>query len=72
MNDIEYQIECTVRDLVVLLVERHNMDIKTALNTLYNSDTYTKLKDVRTGLYFQSPLYVYDFLENEITKGKMQ
>jgi hypothetical protein len=48
------------------------MDIKTALNTLYNSDTYTKLKDVRTGLYFQSPLYVYDFLENEITKGKMQ
>lgn len=40
-----------------------------ALDTLYTSDTYTKLKDKRTGLYFQSPLYVYDFLEKEILTG---
>ena len=47
------------------------MDMKTALHTLYTSDTYTKLQDTKTGLYFQSTRYVYDFLKNEIKSGKM-
>ena len=25
----------------------------------------------KTGLYFQSPLYVYDFLKNEVLTGRM-
>lgn len=41
------------------------------LRTLYTSDTYAKLQDAKTGLYFQSPRYVYDFLRNEIKTGKM-
>lgn len=36
------------------------------MRTLYTSDTYAKLQDAKTGLYFQSPRYVYDFLRNEI------
>ena len=32
----------------------------------------TKLCDPKTGLYFQSPLYVYDYLKTEIKTGKLQ
>ena len=72
MNEnVSYMIECMAKDLVLLLMERNGMELETALRTLYTSDTYNKLKDERTGLYFQSPLYVYDFLEKEITTGKL-
>ena len=71
MSDADYLIESLSKDLVLLLMEDFNMDMKTALHTLY-TDTYAKLQNTKTGLYFQSPLYVYDFLKNEIEKGKME
>lgn len=70
MSEKDYMIECMVRDIVLLLMNRKNMDMECALNTLYNSDTYLKLQDEKTGLYFQSPRYVYSFLENELTTGR--
>lgn len=71
MKEAAYLIECMAKDLVLLLIERRGMDMKTALHTLYTSDTYAKLTDTRTGLYYQSTGYVYDFLEKEITTGRM-
>lgn len=71
MKESNYLIECLAKDLVLLLIKRRGLDMKTALRTLYTSDTYAKLTDTRTGLYYQSPRYVYDYLEKEITNGKM-
>ncbi len=70
MSDIEYMNECMARDLVVMLTEDMGMTLQEALDCLYNSETYAKLKDPRTGLYFQSSAYVYGFLRSEILKGK--
>ena len=72
MTDIEFQLECLTRDLILLLIERQGMSMQDALHTLYTSDTYVKLKDTRSGLYFQSPGYVYDFLDKEISTGKVK
>ena len=72
MNDVEYQIECTTRDLASYLVKDFSFSIEQALRSVYNSETYKKLCDPKTGLYFQSPLYVYDYLKNEIKIGKLQ
>ena len=71
MTDSEYQIECTTRDLVAYLANDFSFDLRLALRTVYNSETFKKLCDIKTGLYFQSPRYVYDFLKNEITTGKL-
>ena len=71
MSDADYLIECMSKDLVLLLMEDFGLDMQTALRTLYTSDTYAKLQDTKTGLYFQSPRYVYDFLKNEMKTGKM-
>lgn len=58
------------RDLVVSLVEKRGVTMTEALDMFYNSETHRKLNDARTGLYFQSLGYVYDFLDNEINYGK--
>lgn len=71
MTDFEYQIECTTRDLTDKLVGDFSMTVPEALRVVYNSETYEKLINPKTGLYFQSPLYVYDFLKNEVLTGKM-
>jgi hypothetical protein len=66
MTNTEYFIETSTKDLVLLLMEQQHKDMETALRTLYNSTTYHKLTDPRTGLYFQSPRYVSDFLKDEL------
>lgn len=71
MTDFEYQIECTTRDLADNLVGDFSMTVPQALRVVYNSETYEKLINPKTGLYFQSPLYVYGFLKNEVLTGKM-
>ena len=71
MSDIEYMNECMVRDLAVMLIEDYEISIPEALDILYNSETYEKLQDARTGLYFQSPIYVYDFFQHELKNGKI-
>jgi len=55
-----------------MLMERRKMPMTDALDTLYNSETYEKLSDPRSGLYFQAPGYVYDFLDKEIEYGRME
>ena len=71
MSEIEYMKECMARDLVVMLVDEQKMSLHGALDALYQSEPYAKLKDTRSGLYFQSPVYVYGFLRKEILTGKM-
>lgn len=71
MSEVNSMIEGIAKELVLLLMEDFHMDMKTALHTLYTSDTYVKLQDTKTGFYFQSPRYVYDFLKTEIKTGKL-
>lgn len=71
MTDFEYQIECTTRDLADKLVGDFSMTVPQALRVVYNSETYEKLINPKTGLYFQSPIYVYDFLKNEVLTGRI-
>lgn len=72
MTDVEirYMIEAIVAELAELLTKDFGMNISEALDYLYNSETYVKLTDPQTGLYFQSTLYVYSFLKNELSYGK--
>lgn len=57
--------------LTQLLMERWGYPMELAMETLYNSDTFERLQDTRTGLYYQSPGYVYSYLENELKEGKL-
>ncbi len=67
MTDIQYMNECMMRDLAMMLIKKYNVSLSEALDILYNSETFEKLQDERTGLYFQSPVYVFDFLQKELS-----
>ena len=72
MTNIQYMNECMMRDLSVMLIAEYQISLAEALDVLYNSKTYEKLQDPRTGLYFQSPVYVFDFLQRELKREKLQ
>ena len=71
MSRETFMIEELVRELALRLMDDRGMTMKQALDTVYNSETYTKVLDLRTGLYSQSTAYVYSILETEILTGKL-
>lgn len=68
MSDIEYMNECMTRDVISMLVEKKGLAISDAMELFYNSQTFDKLNDPKSGLYFQSPVYVFDALEQEMAR----
>lgn len=70
-SDFKYMTESVTADLAEFLSKDFGMSVSEALDLLYNSDTYAKLTDRNTGLYFQSSLYVYSFLKKELATGKI-
>lgn len=70
-KDFEFMVDVMTRELIKLLMEHLEVDMKTAFDIFYNSDTYAALNRPESGLFFQSPKYVYSILDNEIKTGKM-
>ena len=71
MKEIQYMNECMLRDRAMMLIGEYNISLAEALDILYNSETFEKLQNPETGLYFQSPVYVFDFLQKELRQGKI-
>lgn len=69
------QIECMIEDLsseiIRILMEEWQYNMTQAMEIYYNSDTFERLSDLTTGLYYQSAGYVYDFLKKELTTGQV-
>lgn len=70
-KDFQYLKEAVSVDLTELLANDFGMTISEALDTLYGSDTYAKLCNPETGLYFQSTLYIYTILQEELNTGTL-
>lgn len=68
-KEFKYLKEGLTTDIVEFLIQDNNLDLQSALNTLYESDTYSKISDPSTGLYFQGSRYVYTYLKNELQTG---
>lgn len=62
-----------VSQLVSLLMEKYpDITMEQAFDEVFKSDTYQKVLNESTQLYFQSPRYVFSFLEDEMRMGKIQ
>lgn len=61
--DFNHMKEALAADLAEFLAKDFDMTITEALDAMYGSETYSKLCDPNTGLYFQSSQYVYSFLK---------
>jgi hypothetical protein len=57
-------------ELAGFLVDDFQLTPQEAIDMLYTSETFERLQDNATGLYYQSAGYVYSFLQNEIRNAK--
>ena len=62
MSDFEFMKDCLSSAIITILVEEKGMSLSSAFDLFYNSDTYIKLSNPATGLFFQSPRYVLSYL----------
>lgn len=72
MDEKTEMIADMVKNIALLLMEQNkNLTMEQALSTVLNSDTYQKVMDEHTRLYYQSPKYVFAFLDEELRYGKL-
>ena len=72
MNEQEQMKLDMVKHLALRLVaDQPDLTMEQALSIVINSDTYQRLQRDATGLYHQSPGYVYSFLQNELKTAKV-
>ena len=73
MNEIEEMKADLVKELANMLMSNDsNISMNQALEYVFNSETYQKLLDNKTQLYYQSAGYVMSYLQNELLTGKME
>ena len=65
-NEFQFVMDCDVEALVSYLQEDYHLSLSDAFEKVYSSKVFEKLKDRQTGLYLQSPAYIYGFLKDEL------
>lgn len=68
----KYLVDRAVDEMTRFLIQDYKLGIDQAIDFIYNSDTYQKLTNPQTGLYVQSPAYIYQLLKNEYKTGKLE
>ena len=58
-------------EIAGFLVDEYHYSPEDAIDVLYTSETFERLQDDATGLYYQSPGYVYSFLQNELKTARV-
>ena len=71
-DDVQFQVECLSSELVEMLMKKYGWDIKKALDELFSSETYRRLCNPQCGLYYESAIYVFSYLQNEIETGAIK
>ena len=72
MNEIEEMKSDLVKELASMLMrDNSQLTMDQALGLVFNSETYQKLLNNKTQLYFQSAGYIFPYLQHELKTGKM-
>jgi len=66
-DQLQLIINSDVEHLVCRLQDDLGLPLDEAFSRVYNSYIYKKLLNVATGLYIQSPDYIYDYLREELS-----
>ncbi|MCQ2217448.1 MAG: hypothetical protein MJZ33_03055 [Paludibacteraceae bacterium] len=64
-QEFDFMVQSLTTDLITILTEKDHLSVSKAFDVLYQSNTFAKLCDANTGLYYQSARYVYSYLVEE-------
>ena len=62
-------LEYSIQDIIDMISTDQSIEYDEAMNKFYNSEVFEKLIDKETGLYLESPEYVYDLFQDEMNFG---
>lgn len=65
MSNVEYLQQSVTRGLEEILITERGLSLAQALELLRTSKMFALLIDSKTGLYRESPSYVYELLKDE-------
>ena len=71
MGKEKHLIEYMIQDLVEIIVDKQKIEYDEAMAMLYSSSVYDKVLDTETGLYRESPAYVYGLFQDEMNFGRI-
>lgn len=66
-TDQQFLIECLCEELIPMLMEEYGLTDMEAIKLLYQSNTFAKIEEPQTGLYYQGAVYVFEYLKEEIS-----
>lgn len=67
-SEFNYMREAMVADLTYYLCEEQNINLADALEKIYNSKIFSQICNQNSGLFFQSPRYVFSLLKEELAE----
>ena len=59
-------MEYLIQDIVDMISTDQKIEYDEAMNKFYNSEVFEKLTDKETGLYLESPDYVYELVKDMV------
>ncbi|MDE6514735.1 MAG: hypothetical protein K2L03_01690 [Bacteroidales bacterium] len=65
-RDLQFLIESIASELAKMLMKEYGWGLEKAMEVLYQSETFKKVEDERSGLFYQSDFYIFQFLKEEI------
>ena len=71
MSQKEQLIEYISQDVIDMITTDRGIKCDAAMNLFYNSQVFEKLQDIETGLYLESPAYIYDLFKDEMNFGRI-
>lgn len=68
----QFLLEGISTDIIGWLMRDNGLTLSDAISTWYNSETFEKVSEPKTGMYIESSAYNYDFLKRELLTGRFQ
>lgn len=66
----QFLIEFLGREVTKMLMAAYNCDFRKAMDIFLRSKTYMQVEDEGTGLYTQSPAYIFSILQDELNEER--
>lgn len=66
----QFLIEFLGKEVTKMLMEEYGWDLRKAMDTFLRSKTYAQVEDEETGLYIQSPAYIFTILQDELNGSR--
>lgn len=70
-EEAKFLLMSLVDKMACMAMEEYNMSMAEALDLVLRSETYSKIEDLQTGLYYQSAAYNFNLLKHEVAFGKI-